>query len=122
MKRHTARVTKRSALFGLLCLCLIPVLTACDFSFGGTGGGGTKEVRIFETSFSPTTLQVKVGPIVEWKNFDTVEHGVTSDTTLFDSGPLVRGATYRVAFTRTGTYGYHCSVHPLVRGSIVVVP
>ncbi len=122
MKRTVAKATKRLTLFALLCLCLVLVLTACDLSFGGTGTGLTQQVHIYADSFSPATLQVKVGTIVEWKNLDTVDHTVTDDILLFDSGPLGYTDTYKVAFTRTGTYRYHCSLHPLVHGSIVVVP
>ena len=122
MKRTVAKATKRLTLFALLCLCLVLVLTACDLSFGGRGTGLSKQVHIYADSFSPATLQVKVGTIVEWKNLDTVDHTVTDDILLFDSGPLGYTDTYKVAFTRTGTYRYHCSLHPLVHGSIVVVP
>ncbi len=122
VKTTAVKAAKRFTLFALLCLGLVLVLSACDFSFGGTGTGLTKQVHIYADSFSPATLQVKVGTIVEWKNLDTANHTVTDDILLFDSGPLGYTDTYKVAFTRTGTYRYHCSLHPLVHGTIVVVP
>jgi plastocyanin len=122
VKEHALKMAKRLLLFGLFGLCLVGALTACDFSFGGGTGGTGKNVHIYPTAFTPTTLQVKVGTTVEWTNLDTVQHSVVSDIGLFDSEVLAQGDTYRVSFTRTGTYGYHCGLHPLVHGSIVVVP
>src|SRR2546422_4152159 len=73
--------------------------------------------------FSPTNLTVKVGKTVVWVNKDTVTHTVTSDgSSLFDSGFMPTGATFQFTFTTAGTYPYYCTVHPFMKGTIVVTP
>jgi len=73
--------------------------------------------------FSPANLTVKVGKTVTWVNKDTVTHTVTSEgSSLFDSGFMPTGATFRFTFTAAGTYPYYCTVHPYMKGTIVVTP
>jgi plastocyanin len=73
--------------------------------------------------FSPANLTVKVGKTVTWVNKDTVTHTVTSDgSSLFDSGFMPTGSTFRFTFTQAGTYPYYCTVHPYMKGTIVVTP
>jgi len=73
--------------------------------------------------FSPANLTVKVGKTVTWVNKDTVTHTVTSDgSSLFDSGFMPTGATFQFTFTTAGTYPYYCTVHPFMKGTIVVTP
>ena len=73
--------------------------------------------------FSPANLTVKVGKTVTWVNKDTVTHTVTSDgSSLFDSGFMPTGATFQFSFTTAGTYPYYCTVHPFMKGTIVVTP
>ena len=72
-------------------------------------------------AFSPGTFTVKVGTTVTWYNADASTHTVTSTTAgTFDSGLLATGGTYSHAFTAAGTYDYYCTIHPNMKGTIVV--
>jgi plastocyanin len=72
-------------------------------------------------TFSPPTFTVKVGTTVTWVNKDTVIHTATSNgSSLFDSGNLPTGAVFKFTFTQQGTYQYYCTLHPFMRGTIVV--
>lgn len=71
-------------------------------------------------TFKPKTLTITVGTVVIWKNLTTVTHTVTSDTGKFDSGFISSGGTFRFKFTKAGTYGYHCSIHPFMTATIIV--
>jgi plastocyanin len=53
-------------------------------------------------------------------NNDGMTHTVTSNTTLFNSGNLAAGLTFKYTFTTAGTYAYHCIIHPTMTGVIVV--
>lgn len=80
----------------------------------------TNSVAIVNYSFAPQTLHVKVGTTVTWTNMDRVAHTVTSDTSLFDSGLINHMQSFNYTFKTAGTYGYHCTPHPYMTGSIVV--
>ncbi|MHB8507499.1 MAG: cupredoxin domain-containing protein [Candidatus Dormibacteria bacterium] len=73
-------------------------------------------------AFNPTTSSVKVGDTVEWKFDDAGNpHTVTSDDgSLFDSGSLNQGQTFKFKFDKAGTYKYHCSLHANMKASITV--
>lgn len=77
-------------------------------------------VKITNFSFSPATLMVKVGDTVTWTNQDTVGHSATADDNSFDTGVMPTGQSGSVTFSKVGTYAYHCSVHPSMKGTIVV--
>ncbi|MCJ7457565.1 MAG: plastocyanin/azurin family copper-binding protein [candidate division Zixibacteria bacterium] len=78
-------------------------------------------VSIVDFAFNPTSLTVDSGVTVTWKNNGAVQHTVTSDSGLFDSGQLSSGATYQHAFNKKGTFGYHCINHPTQMIASVIV-
>lgn len=78
------------------------------------------EVEIEDFAYVPGTLTIKVGTTVTWTNKDTVRHTVTSDNGLFDSGLFGKGETFSFTFTEAGTYTYHCTPHPNMKGTIIV--
>ena len=77
-------------------------------------------VSIVNMSFSPATLTVPVGTNVTWTNNDNMTHTVTSDSSGFDSGDITMGSKYSRVFSVAGTYTYHCTIHPTMKGTIVV--
>jgi plastocyanin len=78
-------------------------------------------INIKDNSFQPSTLTVPAGTAVTWHNQDGVQHTVSSDKQdLFDSGPLAPGKRYTFTFSNPGSYKYHCSIHPGMRGLVVV--
>jgi len=65
-------------------------------------------------------MQVSVGTTVTWVNNDTVQHTVTSDTALFDSGPIEPGAKFTYTFTQAGAFAYHCTLVKSMTATITV--
>lgn len=55
-------------------------------------------------------------------NRDATTHTVTDNNKAFDSGNIASGATYKYTFTTAGTYQYYCTIHPFMKGTIVVTP
>ncbi len=47
-------------------------------------------------------------------------HTTTSDTKAWDSGKLAKGATFSHKFMTPGSFAYHCSIHPDMKGTINV--
>jgi amicyanin len=86
----------------------------------GTSTPGANEVFIQGMVFSPSTITVKAGTAITWTNKDAVTHNVTSSPALFSSGAMGNGATYSFTFTDKGTYSYTCTIHPSMKGTVVV--
>jgi plastocyanin len=78
-------------------------------------------VNIKSQSFQPSTLSVPAGTTVTWHNQDNAQHTVTSDINgQFDSSAIATGKKFTYTFTNPGSYSYHCSIHPGMKGTIVV--
>ncbi len=98
------------------------VVVACAVPAAQGGPGQVRDVTMPGRAFAPGRIQVIVGDTVVWRNADGTNHTVTSDDDLFDSGYISPGLTFAEAFTKTGKYLYHCSIHRFMRGEVVVVP
>ena len=83
---------------------------------------GPDAVLIQNFAFAPAALTVKVGATVTWTNRDDEPHTVVADGGQFRSPGLDSNATYSYTFAAAGTYDYVCSIHPFMRGSVVVTP
>jgi plastocyanin len=79
----------------------------------------THRVTIDAFEFKPATLTVKQGDSVVWRNADPVPHSATAKGT-FDSGPLATGASWRYTATKKGRFDYVCTLHPTMKGVLVV--
>jgi plastocyanin len=78
-------------------------------------------VFIRNSLFFPSSLTVKVGTTVTWRNDDVqLSHTVTSTTGIFDSHNLDRGVVYSYKFTKAGKYPYTCTYHPFMKGIVIV--
>ena len=75
-------------------------------------------VSIQALQFSPATLEVKKGDVVEWKNDDLIPHTATSPE--FDSGALKSGQSWRQTFSDAGSFPYICTFHPQMKGVVIV--
>jgi plastocyanin len=116
--------------FGICGLSII-VGGACSRDSSGTGDGNAPakpiapavassaaQVSMRNLQFSPVTIEVKQGDVVEWKNDDLVPHTATS--TSFDSGTIASGESWRHTFTNAGTFSYACTFHPAMKGVVNV--
>ncbi len=86
-----------------------------------TGNSQTHNIEIKGFAFSPKTLIIKKGDTVVWTNMDSAKHTATSDSgSELNSALLNKGETYSHTFDQTGTYDSHCTVHPYMKGTIIV--
>jgi plastocyanin len=77
-------------------------------------------VKIDNFSFSPATITVPLGTTVRWTNRDDIPHTVVSDDKTFKSKALDTDEDFTYTFTKPGTYGYFCSIHPKMTAKVVV--
>src|SRR5689334_21772371 len=47
-------------------------------------------------------------------------HTTTSTQVLWNSGPKSGGQTFQLTFNSAGSYPYQCSIHPSMRGAVLV--
>jgi plastocyanin len=78
-----------------------------------------KTVDINHFAFHPPTLTIAAGTKVNFTNSSKVTHTATHGG-VFNSGRIGPGTTISIRFNSRGTFSYHCSIHPLMHGKIVV--
>jgi plastocyanin len=95
--------------------------TAASAPAASTGGGAGQAVSIKNFAFAPPTTTAKVGEQVTWTNGDSTAHTVTfDDASLTSSGNVQGGGTFSQTFAKAGTFTYHCSIHPTMKGTVTV--
>lgn len=76
--------------------------------------------------YIPYETKIVNGSKITWSNDDYVAHTITSGTIkegpdgIFDSGLFISGKTFSHAFEEEGTFGYFCTIHPWMKGIIIV--
>jgi plastocyanin len=80
---------------------------------------GADTIVIRQMQFVPAVLNVKIGDTIVWVNKDLVDHDITSDKDKgFYSDTLHVGKVWKMAVKDSA--GYHCSIHPTMKGQIVI--
>ncbi|CZQ80353.1 cupredoxin [Trichococcus palustris] len=100
-------------------------------SLSGCGGGAQtasssasssqvaeNTIIIKNFDFSPKEMTIKKGTTLTWINKDGPTHNIVGDA--FKSGDLKTGDTFEFTFNETGTFAYHCGLHPNMTGTIIV--
>jgi plastocyanin len=123
---------------GLVTGCAVLVVaTACGGSSQTSGGGTTGEAGPTTTGASvPATegatlrmsgfsfgnpLTVRPGQKINVVNADGAPHTVTADRgDAFDVSVEGGSSTALTAPTKPGSYPFHCTIHPMMRGSLTV--
>jgi plastocyanin len=114
MRRHSRAIGLR----GLVLIALVLL--------GGVGRSvdaqqaTTPEVKIDNFSFGPASITVANGTTVTWINRDDIPHTVVSSDSAFKSKALDTDEKFSYTFSKAGTYPYFCSLHPKMKGQIVV--
>lgn len=81
---------------------------------------GATQVTIDGLAFAPPNLTVPAGTTVTWTNRDEEPHTVAASDGSFHSPGMGTGATFAHTFSAPGTFDYVCSIHPMMRGTVVV--
>lgn len=80
------------------------------------------EILQKDKKFSQTTLKVKVGDVVVFKNEDPFSHNIfsLSDIKTFDLGSYPKGQSKSVTFDKPGTVEIECAIHPDMKLTVEV--
>ncbi len=144
MRALIIRIGRTTSPLGAVLLLFSLILAGCGGSSGTASAGPTatvgsststpsgpqQQVRMSSSAtnisgfqFNPDSVTIKVGTTVIWTNSTIAPHTLTSDSgsaVTWDSGLVNPGKTFSFTFTQTGTFHYHCSVHPTMHGTIIV--
>ena len=82
--------------------------------------GAPGQVRIENFAFAPASIKVAPGTTVVWSDADQIPHTSTSKDGVWDSKPIQPGGTFKVTFSKPGTYVYGCTIHPFMQATVVV--
>jgi plastocyanin len=121
MRTYT-RFVRLGAVLTVLSLAFV---ISCGKKSTGSGGGTPpptgNTINIGDDFFNPTPKIVSASAIVTWRNFGLKSHTVTSNTgNELNSSTIPPGGSYTDTMNTVGTFGYHCSLHAGMNGSITV--
>ena len=77
--------------------------------------------------YQPSIAVLKPGTPIHWINPTASVHTIRHDDCVgerscaFDSGPVKPNESYVLPGLPEGRYGYHCALHPVMRGVLVVL-
>ena len=82
------------------------------------------QVDLVDNGYLPAQMLVRPGTTIVWTNTGSDAHDVTGNGPggAWRSGPLAPSDRYQRPFALVGTYDFACSIHPEMRGRIVVQP
>jgi plastocyanin len=116
------RPALRRRLAAVLGLGTMTVLAACSGGAGASPSSAASAasdaaVTVGGMSFGPSTVTVEAGATVTW-----TWSGRMHDVRFADgpASPVQSQGTWSRTFTRAGTYRYHCDLHPMMTGTVVV--
>jgi plastocyanin len=98
----------------------VVMFTVTGRTASGSAAAGPVEVKIDNFSFTPATITVPTGTEVTWTNRDDIPHTVVSEDHSMKSKALDTDEKFSFTFTKPGTYAYFCSLHPKMKGTVVV--
>ena len=79
----------------------------------------THQIIISSMQFNPAELTIQKGDTVVFVNQDLVVHDITENPgTTWSSSKLSPGQSYKIAIRATS--GYYCSIHPSMKGKLIV--
>ena len=98
-----------------------PATAAPATAAPATAAAAGPKVAIKNFTFSPASLDAKVGAPITWTNGDVAPHTVTfDDSSVGGSGNLNGGQTFELVITKAGTFPYICKIHPSMKGTVTV--
>jgi amicyanin len=116
-KPHVLRVLRLTALFA--ALAFTPCL-AEDANNADAGPAAT--VSMEHNTFIPSEITVVPGTTVTWVNKEAMPHIVVDMNKEFRSKTLAKDNSFSFTFATAGDYDYLCSIHPNMKGKVIVKP
>jgi plastocyanin len=114
----TDRIRRRTVV--LLWACALAAAGGAGAVLGREPKPVTHTVTIEGTRYQPDRLTIRAGDTVVWVNKDFIPHTVTAAGGRFDSQMVAAGASWRHTLKAKGSFGYACTFHPTMTGTVEV--
>jgi plastocyanin len=126
MTPGAAGASKKRYVSSVVAVGLIAAGLFAAFLAPAAQSQSTVNVSIKGFAFNPPTITVVLGVnnTVTWTNNDPVHHTVTGSNGAWGSNVnpgIAPNATFTYTFTAAGTFGYHCSIHTYMKGTVIVL-
>ena len=96
------------------------VALAGAFALAAAADAPAKNTVVIDgTAYQQATLTVKRGTTVSFVNKDPFPHTVTAPG-KFDSKEIAAGKTWKYKATKAGRFDYICTLHPNMKGTLIV--
>lgn len=82
-------------------------------------------VNIAKMKYETPEVTIEPGQTVTWINTEAMPHnvafnaGVVGDDKM-DAPMMKKDQSYSITFNEAGTYDYHCTPHPFMKGKVIV--
>ena len=98
----------------------LAVATTAMMIGSGTAAPVVHTVTIDGFEFPPPTVTISKGDVVVWHNKDPVPHTATAKDAGLDSAEIGANGSFRFTAARAGRFEYVCTLHPTMKGVLVV--
>jgi plastocyanin len=110
---HTLRLTLLFAALGS---------APCLAEEANNAGPAVAAVSMDHNTFIPDEITVAPGTTVTWVNKEPMPHTVVDTNKGFRSKILAKDGSFSFTFATAGEYDYLCSIHPNMKGKVIVKP
>ena len=117
---------RRNVLATLTVVAFASVAAGCSSSGGSSGDCITAQAAELtgpleiQGNFHPGCFEVSAGSTISIQNDDNGLHTFTFNELGTVSVVVAGGATGKATMPAAGTYGFHCSIHPEMTGTVIV--
>ena len=119
---------------GASAIAVAALLTACSGNGAATNPPATGAALCSQPAAGTATkvnatvsgnqwgpVSAAVGDVITWTNADAVPHKVALDDGSCTMSANIEGnAPQSLVFTQAGTFPFHCTVHPSMKGTITI--
>lgn len=131
MSLRVAAVRRSPVLTTLAALAAAALMVGFAFALTGCAAGKpvvvpsddttqpAVTVTVIDNRFEPAAVEIEAGQAVRWVFAGRDRHDVVADDGSFVS-ELVTEGEYTHVFDEAGEFGYDCSIHPEMRGTVTV--
>jgi plastocyanin len=84
-----------------------------------TGTAADVNATVAGNAWGP--VSAAVGDVITWANEDSVSHKVAlDDGSCTMTNDITREATQSLVFNQAGSFPFHCTIHPFMKGTITI--